>query len=84
MTNRLDVARLQRVLLGVALVSALLAALALLLSGRAATQQAQLREHVATLTSLAQNIPLQAGAAVRGSAPAFDALADSRRAWSAC
>ena len=78
MTNRLDATRLQPVLLGVALVSALLAALALLLSGRTAAQQAQLREHVATLTSLSQNIPLQAGAAVRGSAPAFDALADSR------
>jgi twitching motility protein PilJ len=78
MINRLDAARAQPVLLGVALASALLAALALLLSGRALTQQAQLREHVAVLASLSQNIPLQAGAAVRGSAPAFDALADSR------
>jgi twitching motility protein PilJ len=65
-------------LLGVALVAALLAALALLLSGRAMQQQAQLREHMASLTSLSQNLPLQAGAAVRGSAPAFDALAASR------
>jgi twitching motility protein PilJ len=78
MINRLDAARLQPVLLGVALASALLAALALLLSGRSLTQQSQLREHVAMLSSLSQNIPLQAGAAVRGSAPAFDALADSR------
>src|SRR5512139_2297251 len=78
MTNRLDAARLQPVLLGVALAAALLAALALLLSGRAIQQQLQLREHMAALTSLSQNIPLQAGAAVRGSAPAFDALAESR------
>ena len=78
MINRLDAARLQSVLLGVALASAVLAALTLLVCGRAVIQQAQLREHVATLSSLSQNIPLQAGAAVRGSAPAFDALADSR------
>jgi twitching motility protein PilJ len=78
MTNRLDAARLQPVLLGVALAAAVLAALALLLAGRTMQQQTQLREHVADLTALAQNIPLQAGAAVRGSAPAFDALTGSR------
>jgi len=78
MTNRIDAARLQPLLLGVALGAALLAALALLLTGRAMQQESQLREHMASLTSLAQNIPLQAGAAVRGSAPAFDALAASR------
>src|SRR5688572_20284645 len=78
MTNRIDAARLQPTLLGVALAAALLAALALLLTGRAMQQQSQLREHVGALTSLSQNIPLQAGAAVRGSAPAFDALAASR------
>ncbi len=78
MTNRIDAARLQPLLLGVALASALLAVFALTFSGRSGGQQAQLREHVATLGSLSQNIPLQAGAAVRGSAPAFDALADSR------
>ena len=78
MTNRIDAARLQPLLLGVAIVAALLAAAALLLSGRAMQQQAQLREHLSSLTAIAQNIPLQAGAAVRGSAPAFDALAASR------
>src|SRR6187401_3273391 len=78
MMNRLDAARLQPVLLGVALAAAVLAALALLLAGRTMQQQTQLREHVADLTALAQNIPLQAGAAVRGSAPAFDALTGSR------
>ncbi|MBK7901561.1 MAG: hypothetical protein IPJ97_00400 [Proteobacteria bacterium] len=78
MTNRIDAARLQPMLLGVAIVAALLAAVALLLSGRATQQQAQLREHLTSLTAIAQNIPLQAGAAVRGSAPAFDALAASR------
>ena len=79
MINRFDAARLQPVLLGVALAAAVLAALALLLSGRAMQQKTQLREHVADLTSLAQNIPLQAGAAVRGSAPAFEALDRSRQ-----
>jgi len=78
MSNRIDAARLQPMLLGVALVAALLAAVTLLLSGRAMQQQAQLREHMSSLTALSQNIPLQAGAAVRGSAPAFDALAASR------
>jgi twitching motility protein PilJ len=78
MSNRIDAARLQPLLLGVAIVAALLAAVALVLSGRALQQQAQLREHMASLTAIAQNIPLQAGAAVRGSAPAFDALAASR------
>jgi twitching motility protein PilJ len=78
MTNRLDASRLQPRLIAVALVAAVLAALALLLSGRFAGQQAQLREHAAALSSLSQNIPLQAGAAVRGSAPAFDSLAESR------
>ena len=78
MTQRIDAARLQPLLLGVALVAALLAAITLVLAGRAMQQQSQLREHLASLTSLAQNIPLQAGAAVRGSAPAFDALGASR------
>jgi twitching motility protein PilJ len=78
MSNRIDAARLQPMLLGVAIVAALLAAVALVLSGRALQQQAQLREHMASLTAISQNIPLQAGAAVRGSAPAFDALSASR------
>ena len=78
MSNRIDAGRLQPLLLGVAIVAALLAAVALVLSGRALQQQAQLREHMASLTAIAQNIPLQAGAAVRGSAPAFDARAKPR------
>jgi twitching motility protein PilJ len=78
MSNRFDAAGLQPKLLGVALLAAVLAAVFLLLSGRATQQQSQLREHVAALSAAAQNIPLQAGAAVRGSAPAFDALAASR------
>jgi len=78
MTNRLDAARLQPVLLGVALAAAVLAALSLLLVGRNVSQQAVLQEHLSALSALSQNIPLQAGAAVRGSAPAFDALAESR------
>jgi twitching motility protein PilJ len=78
MTTRFDAARLQPVMIGVALVSALLAALALLLAGRATSQQTQLREHLASLSALSQNIPLQAGAAARGSEPGFASLGESR------
>jgi hypothetical protein len=78
MTNRFDAVRLQPILIRVALIAAALAALTLLVFGRATSQQSQLGEHVATLSALSQNLPLQAGAAVRGSAPAFDALAGSR------
>jgi twitching motility protein PilJ len=78
MTNRLDAARLQPALIRVALLAALLAAAALVFSARTASQQWQARENLAELSALAQNIPLQAGAAVRGSAPGFDALAESR------
>jgi twitching motility protein PilJ len=78
MTNTLHAPRLQPALILFALVATAIAAALLLLSGQATRQQSQLRDHAATLATLSQNIPLQAGAAVRGSAPAFDALADSR------
>jgi len=78
MTNRFDAARLQPLLIVIALVAAVIAALVLLLAGRGAGQQAEAREQAVTLAALVQNIPLQAGAAARGSAPAFDALAESR------
>jgi len=78
MTTKYDAARLQPALIAVALVATVLAALVLLVAGRIGSQRAEVREHAATLASLSQNIPLQAGAAVRGSAPAFDALAESR------
>jgi len=78
MTNRFDAARLQPMLIAVALVAALLAAVVLVVAGRGAGQQAGLRAHAVELAALSQNIPLQAGAAARGSAPAFDALAESR------
>jgi hypothetical protein len=78
MTKRIDAAKLQPVMIGVALATAVLAGAALLLTGKATREQSQFREHFATLSALSQNIPLQAGAAVRGSAPAFDALAESR------
>jgi twitching motility protein PilJ len=77
--KRIDAARLLPVTIGVALASALLAGLALIFVAKSAGDRARFRESFATLTALAQNIPLQAGAAVRGSAPAFDALADSRQ-----
>src|SRR5262245_56843892 len=78
MSNRIDAARLLPIVMGVALGSALLAALALLLSGRTAGELVRKREQQAELVALSQNMPLQAGAAVRGSAPAFDSLAESR------
>jgi twitching motility protein PilJ len=74
----LDAARLLPVLLGTALVSALLAAFVLFWAGRAAGEHAEARARLTALASLSQNMPLQAGAAARGSAPAFDALAASR------
>src|SRR5262245_40708548 len=79
MSNRMDAARLLPMVMGVALGSALLAALALLLSGRVSGDLVRKREQQAELAALSQNMPLQAGAAVRGSAPAFDALAASRQ-----
>ena len=78
MTNRFDAARLQPLLIAIALVAAVIAAIVLLLAGRGAGEQAAVREQAVTLAALTQNIPLQAGAAVRGSAPAFDALGESR------
>ena len=76
--NKFDSARLLPLLFGVAAVSALLAAASLLVSGRVTGNQVELREQAGALAALSQNIPLQAGAAVRGSAPAFEALANSR------
>jgi twitching motility protein PilJ len=79
MTNRLDAARLQPILIRVALVAAALAALTLVLQWRFAGRDSGHDAQSATLSVLAQGIPLQAGAALRGSAPAFDALAASRK-----
>jgi twitching motility protein PilJ len=77
--KRIDAARLLPVTIGVALTSALLAGLALVFVAKTADDRARFRESFATLSALSQNIPLQAGAAVRGSAPAFEALAESRQ-----
>src|SRR4029453_817445 len=79
MNNRMDAARLLPMVMGVALGSALLAALALLLSGRGSGDMVRKREQQAELAALSQIMPLHAGAAARGSAPAFDALAESRQ-----
>ena len=78
MINRLDADRLQPTLIRVALVAAVLAALAFALQWQVSGGRAGRDAVVATLSGLAQGIPLQAGAAVRGSAPAFDSLAASR------
>jgi twitching motility protein PilJ len=78
MTNRLDADRLQPNLIRVALVAAALAALVFALQWQFADRRAGREAVVAMLSGLAQGTPLQAGAAVRGSAPAFDSLAVSR------
>jgi twitching motility protein PilJ len=78
MTNRLDADRLQPNLIRAALVAAALAALVFALQWQFADRRASREAVVAMLSGLAQGIPLQAGAAVRGSAPAFDSLAVSR------
>ncbi len=78
MINRLDADRLQPNLIRVALVAAALAALLFALQWQFADRRASRDAVVAMLSGLAQGIPLQAGAAVRGSAPAFDSLATSR------
>ena len=78
MINRLDADRLQPNLIRVALVAAALAALVFALQWQFADRRASRDAVVAMLAGLAQGIPLQAGAAVRGSAPAFDSLATSR------
>ena len=78
MINRLDADRLQPTLIRVALVAAALAALVLALQWQFADGRAGREAVVTTLSGLAQGMPLQASAAARGSAPAFDALAVSR------
>jgi len=49
MTNRFDAARLQPLLIVIALVATVIAALALLLAGRTADRRAEQREQVAAL-----------------------------------
>jgi twitching motility protein PilJ len=78
MTNRLDADRLQPTLIRLALVAGVLATLVLVLQWKYAGGRAGQEAEVVALSGLAQGIPLQAGAAVRGSAPAFDSLAASR------
>ena len=77
MTTRLDAARLQPSLIRAALAAAILAALTLVLQWQYAGRQSGRDSEAAALASLAQSMPLQAGAAARGSSPAFDALAAS-------
>jgi twitching motility protein PilJ len=78
MTNRFDAARLQPTLMRVALVAVGVAALVLLLQGRMAGGQSGQDSRAAELSTLVQQIPLQAATAVRGSTKAYDALAASR------
>jgi twitching motility protein PilJ len=78
MINRLDADRLQPNLIRAALVATVLAALAFAFQWQNTAGRASRGAEVTTLSWLAQGIPLQAGAAVRGSEPAFDSLAASR------
>ena len=78
MTNRFDAARLQPLTVRVAIVATVLAALAMLaqwqFGGRAAARAGQ----GATLSALAETLPLQAASAAGGNVASFEALADSR------
>jgi len=78
MSNRFDAARLQPTLIRVALLAAVLAGLVFALQWRLTGGQSRVGEQVTALSALAQGMPLQASAAVRGSAAAFDSLAASR------
>jgi twitching motility protein PilJ len=78
MNNRLDATRLQPILIRVALVAAALGALAVALQWQLSGRESRARGLSGELTEIANRIPLEAGAAVSGTAGAFDALATSR------
>ena len=76
--ERFAIARWMPVLLVGGLVAALVAAVLIVLAGRAESADRGYREHLAELTVLAGSMPAQAAAAARGDAAAFDRLAASR------
>jgi twitching motility protein PilJ len=77
-TERFTIARWMSAMLVGGLVAALVAAVLLVLSGRAENADRGFREHLSELTVLAGSMPAQAAAAGRGDAEAFDRLAASR------
>ena len=76
--DKFAVAKWMPALLVGGLVAALVAAVLIVLAGRADTAERGYREHLAELTVLAGSMPGQAGAAARGDAAAFDRLAESQ------
>jgi twitching motility protein PilJ len=76
--EKFSIARWMPALLVGGLVAALVAAVLVLLSGRANSSDRGFREHLSDLTVLAGAMPAQAAAASRGDAAAFDRLAASR------
>ena len=76
--DKFAVAKWMPALLVGGLVAALVAAVLIVLAGRAETAERGYREHLAELTVLAGSMPGQAGAAARGDAAAFDRLAASQ------
>jgi twitching motility protein PilJ len=76
--ERFVIARWMPALLVGGLVAALVAAVLIVLAGRAENADRGYREHLAELTVLAGSMPAQAAAAARGDATAFDRLAASR------
>jgi twitching motility protein PilJ len=76
--DKFAVAKWMPALLVGGLVAALVAAVLIILAGRAGTAERGYREHLAELTVLAGSMPGQAGAAARGEAAAFDRLAASQ------
>ncbi len=76
--ERFAVAKWMPALLVGGLVAALVAAVLIVLAGRAESADRGYREHSSELTVLAGSMPAQAAAAARGDAAAFDRLAASR------
>ena len=76
--ERFAIARWMPALLVGGLVAALVAAVLIVLAGRAESADRGYREHLAELTVLAGSMPAQAAAAARGDASGFDRLAASR------
>ncbi len=79
-TERIAIARWMPALLVGGLGAALVAAVLIVLAGRAETADRGYREHLAELTVLAGSMPGQAAAAARGDAAAYERLAASHEA----
>ena len=76
--DKFAIARWMPAMLGVGLFAVLVAAVLIVLGSRAESADRGYRENLAELTVLAGAMPVQAAAAARGDAAAFDRLAASR------